>query len=344
MIRFTTGNLFDTHVDAVVNTVNCVGVMGRGIALQFKRLYPDNFKRYVNECKAKKIIPGKMFVYSTESLTQPFFIINFPTKRHWRTNSKLEYIQEGLQDLVQIIKKNHITSIAIPPLGCGLGGLDWKIVKTYIEEALHPLQNVDITVFQPNDVLQLKTKTRNQASPSMTSSRAVLIALMQHYQQTLLDPDLSLLELHKLLYFFQESGYSLNLKYKKAQYGPYADNLRHVLHNIEGYMIDGYADGGDQPNKRINLLPDAYERAWDYIQKNKELNIHIKRVINLIQGFESSFGLELLSTVYWILKHEEIDSRDDIYQYIYEWNDHKKMFSHHHIDRAYSTLVSKKWV
>ena len=128
MIEFKRGDILKEEAEAIVNTVNCVGVMGRGIALQFKNTFPDNFKVYAEACKKQEVQPGHMFVYSTDKFTNPRYIINFPTKRHWRGNSRIEDIESGLKDLVDVIHKYDIKSLAIPPLGSGLGGLEWVML------------------------------------------------------------------------------------------------------------------------------------------------------------------------------------------------------------------------
>lgn len=150
MISYTSGDILKADAEALVNTVNCVGVMGRGIALQFKNAFPENFGVYARACQKKEVLPGKMFVYRTGTLTTPYFIINFPTKRHWRGKSRLEDIDSGLQDLVDVIRHYGIRSIAIPPLGSGLGGLDWSVVRSRIEAALAPLADVSIIIYEPN--------------------------------------------------------------------------------------------------------------------------------------------------------------------------------------------------
>lgn len=122
MIRFTKGDILAAQAEALVNTVNCVGVMGRGIALQFKQAYPENFKRYEAACKRGDVVPGKMLVVESSELTWPRFIINFPTKRHWRGKSRIGDIEVGLADLVTVVRDRNIRSIAVPPLGSGLGG------------------------------------------------------------------------------------------------------------------------------------------------------------------------------------------------------------------------------
>jgi O-acetyl-ADP-ribose deacetylase (regulator of RNase III) len=150
MIEYTSGDILKCEADALVNTVNCVGVMGRGLALQFKNVYPDNFKAYMAACKREAVRPGRMFVYETGHLMSPRFIINFPTKRHWRDKSRIEDIESGLADLAKVIRDLELRSVAVPPLGCGLGGLDWNDVRSHIERALGNLADVQVLVFEPN--------------------------------------------------------------------------------------------------------------------------------------------------------------------------------------------------
>lgn len=220
MIIYKTGNLLIEDVDAIVNTVNCVGVMGRGIALQFKKKFPDNFKVYNSACKSKEVVPGKMFVFETGKFINPKFVVNFPTKRHWRGKSRIEDIESGLIDLVSIIKKNKITSIALPPLGCGLGGLNWIDVKKRIKTHLAPIQNIQVIVFEPKGAPITNKIAKNRKIPNMTPGRAALIELIHRYLNGLLDPFITLIEVHKLMYFLQESGQPLKLRYTKAMYGP----------------------------------------------------------------------------------------------------------------------------
>jgi len=149
MIEFIQGNLLTSNAEAIVNTVNCVGVMGRGIALQFKKQFPDNFAYYEAACKRNEVVPGKMLVYETNGLINPRFIINFPTKRHWRSSSSIEDIKAGLADLVNVIKERDISSISIPPLGCGLGRLRWDEVKPLMETTFIQLSGTNVHIYEP---------------------------------------------------------------------------------------------------------------------------------------------------------------------------------------------------
>ncbi len=344
MITYKTGNIFEENIDAIVNTVNCMGIMGRGIALQFKNKYPDNFKAYASACKLNEIKPGQMFVFETEGGRNPRYIINFPTKRHWRTKSRLEDIESGLHALAQLIEEKNIKSIAIPPLGCGLGGLNWADVRELIIKTFNNLTNRNVIVFEPNEKPSSLKMPVLQEKPEMTKGRAALIELIHRYLKGLLDPYVTLIEVHKLMYFLQEAGEPLKLKYKQLHYGPYAENLRHVLNKIEGHFISGYADGGDAPNKPLSLLPGAYEKASVFLSSHQETHNRYNKVADLVDGFETPFGLELLSTVHWVVTHNQIISQDDVIKYTYAWNERKKQFSAAQIILAINVLSNKGWI
>lgn len=344
MIEYKQGDILRENTEAIINTVNCVGVMGRGIALQFKKAFPQNFLAYVAACKKKEVQPGKMFVFETGQLTNPRYIINFPTKRHWRGASRMEDIDAGLKSLVETVMRYGIQSIAIPPLGSGLGGLDWAQVKQRIEVALQSLTDLRVTVYEPQGAPAAEKMVHNRKVPKMTAGRAALVELMSRYLSGLLDPHVTLLEVHKLMYFMQATGEPLQLKYQKAPYGPYAENLRHVLNAIEGHLVSGYADGGDAPDKTLQLVPGAVADATVFLQQHPDTRKRFDKVSALVEGFESPFGLELLSTVHWIMKNETVISVDDVVSHTYAWNERKRQFTSRQIDLAMQVLVSKGWV
>ncbi|AWM04421.1 type II toxin-antitoxin system antitoxin DNA ADP-ribosyl glycohydrolase DarG [Bradyrhizobium amphicarpaeae] len=341
MIEFTSGDLLAADVEALVNTVNCVGIMGRGLALQFKNVFPANFKAYEAACAREEVQPGKMFVYETRTLTNPKFIINFPTKRHWRGKSRMEDIESGLKALVEEIRERGIRSIAIPPLGSGLGGLNWADVRPRIVAALDKLDDLDVIVYEPNSA---PVATRSREVPKMTAGRAALVGLMHRYLGGLMDPFVTLIEVQKLMYFMQEAGEPLRLTYIKHNYGPYADNLRHVLTKIEGHLVSGYHDGGDAPDKQLELVLGAVKEAEAFLSDDGGTKSRFDRVGELVEGFETPFGLELLATVHWVVKHENAASAEDAAAKVYAWNDRKKRFSPRQIGIAYDTLRAKGWL
>lgn len=344
MIEYRTGDILKSEAEALVNTVNCVGVMGRGIALQFKNAFPENFKAYAAACQREQVQPGRMFVFETGQLTPPRCIINFPTKRHWRGKSRIEDIAAGLSALVAEIRARHIRSIALPPLGSGLGGLDWAAeVRPRVEEALRVLDDVQVIVYEPHGAPASDTMRHRREVPEMTAGRAALVELMHRYLDGLLDPFVTLLEVHKLMYFLQEAGEPLKLRYKAAPYGPYAENLRHVLHAIEGHLIAGYDDGGDAPDKPLTLVPGAVEEAAAFIAGHKETRERFDRVAALLGGFESPFGLELLSTVHWVMRHEPVHTLPDVVARTYAWNERKRQFTPRQIGIAADVLTNRGW-
>lgn len=344
MIEYKCGDILREDAEALVNTVNCVGVMGRGIALQFKKAFPENFKAYAAACKNEEVQPGRMFVFETWQLTNPRYIINFPTKRHWRGKSRIEDIEVGLKALVDTVRRYNIRSIAIPPLGSGLGGLDWSEVRPRIEATLQPLTDVRILLYEPKGAPATEKMVHNREVPTMTAGRAALVELMSRYLAGLLDPFVTLLEVHKLMYLMQEAGEPLRLKYQKAPYGPYAENLRHVLHAIEGHLVSGYANGGDAPDKQLKLVPGAIEDATTFLQQHPDTRTRLDKVAELVEGFESPFGLELLSTVHWVIKNEPVNSVDEVVNHAYAWKDRKRQFTPRQIAIVADLLADKNWV
>lgn len=341
MIEFKTGDILQADAEALVNTVNCIGIMGRGIALQFKNAFPENFKAYEAACMREEVQPGKMFVFETGTMTNPKYIINFPTKRHWRGKSRIEDIASGLKALVEEIRARGIRSVAIPPLGSGLGGLNWADVRSRIVEALRGLNDVQVIVFEPNSA---PVATKSSEVPTMTAGRAALVVLMHRYLGGLMDPFVTLLEVHKLMYFMQEAGEPLRLQYAKAPYGPYAENLRHVLRAVEGHLVSGYADGGDAPDKQIELVPGAVKDAEAFLTERDVTRERFDRVGKLVEGFETPFGLELLSSVHWVASREYVRSAEEAVSKVYAWNERKRRFSPRQIGIAFETLRAKGWL
>jgi len=344
MIRSVTGDILESSAEALVNTVNCVGVMGRGIALQFKQVFPDNFRQYVAACRRGEVKPGRMVVFETGEAIGPHYIVNFSTKRHWRGKSRIEDIDAGLKALVAEIQARGIRSIAIPPLGSGLGGMDWSDVRPKIERAFAGLPEVEVFLFDPVNSTSDIQSPQPTMKPKMTAGRAALVMLMSRYLEALLDPDISLLEVHKLLYFLQEAGEPLKLRYVKAQYGPYAENLRHVLVAVEGHLVAGYQDDGDAPEKSLALVNGALKKATEFLLDFTETHERIERTTALVEGFETPYGLELLSTVHWVVTNGRFQTSESIVSAVYDWNSRKRQFTSAQIGLAFDRLVSQGWM
>ena len=273
---------------------------------------------------------------STDNLMNPKYIINFPTKRHWKEKSKIEDIESGLKSLIKEIKRLGIKSIAVPPLGCGNGGLDWDEVRPLIERAFAPLsENVDVWVYPPSgspmpDNIKIGTK-----KPHMTKARALFIALMEAY--SIPGYRLSLLEIQKLAYFLQVVGEPLRLRFKAHYYGPYADNLNHVLQALDGHYIRGYGDRSK--DAQIYLLPNATNEAENIIHDDIASLKRLEKVKDIISGFETPYGMELLATTHWIASHQPEYNLEQIIDAFHRWNARKaQLFTGEHIEIAWEHL------
>ncbi len=344
MILDATGNLLETDAEALVNTVNCDGFMGKGIALQFKQAFPENFRIYQRACRAGEVKPGNMLVFDTARCFNPKFIINFPTKRHWRGKSKLEDIRAGLVALVKEIQSRDLKSIAVPPLGCGNGGLDWKVVRPLIVEALAPLENVEAHLYAPHGAPEAATMPVRTSVPQMTSARALFVKAIEQYCQ--LAYRLTLLEIQKLAYFLQEAGEPLKLRYEAGHYGPYADNLNKVLERIEGHFIRGYGDS-QRPDAEIERLDGAVQLAEAFLKDHPNSRERLERVAALIEGFETPYGMELLSSVHWVARNGTPPAKDadSAIRLVHGWNERKlNMLKASHIKRAWDRLNEESWL
>ncbi|MGH8910234.1 MAG: type II toxin-antitoxin system antitoxin DNA ADP-ribosyl glycohydrolase DarG [Egibacteraceae bacterium] len=226
----TSGDLLKAEVDGLVNTVNTKGVMGKGVALQFRHAFPLNYEAYRRACERGEVRLGRMFVFDS-GIQRPHYIINFPTKDHWRNRSRLVHIASGLDDLVRVIRELKIHSIAIPPLGCGNGGLDWSEVRPLIEQKMEPLADVRVVLFPPEGAPPPKAMVVKSNKPPITPGRAALIGLVDRYTQSGMGA--TPLEIQKLLYFLQAAGEPLKLRFTKGHYGPYAESVNHVLQAVE---------------------------------------------------------------------------------------------------------------
>ncbi len=344
MIEYRKGDILQADAEALVNTVNCVGVLGRGIALQFKEAFPENFRAYAAACKRGEVRPGRVFVFETHRLTPPRFIINFPTKRHWRGKSCMEDIEAGLEDLVRQVARLGIRSVALPPLGSGLGGLEWEQVRPRIERSLSHLPDVRVLVFEPGGAPEAALRPRRQKAVKMTPGRAALVALMDRYLRGALDPFVSLLEIHKLMYFLQEAGEPLSLRFSKGHYGPYAENLRHVLREIEGVFIEGYDDAGDSPGKPLEVLASATDKARAALAQRANTRRRLARVEDLVTGFETPSGLELLATVHWVASREGVVDEDRLAGAVHAWGRRKREFTRDSIRLAHRVLETEGWL
>lgn len=345
MIELKRGNLLLAETDAIVNTVNTVGVMGKGIALQFSKAFPENFAAYERACKAGQIKIGQMFIHEFSSLerSQPRYIINFPTKKHWRQPSRLEYIQEGLAALVGDIKRLGIRNVAVPPLGCGLGGLKWSDVLPLIEMAATQTSETTWQVYEPAGTPDASAMPNKTAKPKMTRSIAIIIALIDRYLVPGFDYPVSLLEIQKLVYFLNAVGAKLpRINFRAAAYGPYSEEVAHILNRADGHFVLGFGDGQNKPDTPISLRSGAIEEATELLNHEPSLGNSIERVAELIEGYEDPYGMELLSSVHWIVTVNDVEARDDMDRAVagvHAWNERKsKVLRREHIHCAWLHL------
>lgn len=310
MITFTQGNLLEARAEALVNTVNTVGVMGKGIALMFKERFTENFRLYAAACKAREVQTGKVFVTTVHELDGPRWIVNFPTKQHWRAPSRMEWVVEGLQDLRQFLIEHQVKSIAVPPLGAGNGGLEWADVREQIELALGDL-DTEILVFEPTT--QYQNVAKRAGVEKLTPARALIAELVRRYW--VLGMECSLLEIQKLAWFLERAierynpgDNPLKLQFVAHKYGPYANRLDHLLNNLDGSYL--------HCDKRISDA-DPMDVIWFDDERKAFVQTYLKSegkaymqalefTAALIDGFESPFGMELLATVDWLLTREGV--------------------------------------
>lgn len=343
MIERGEGNLLNAQVDALVNTVNCVGVMGKGLALQFKQAFPEMFKAYQRAAKAGEVRLGRMHVYETGALWGPRYIINFPTKDHWRANSRMEDIEAGLEELVRVVRALGVESAAIPPLGSGYGGLRWEEVRPKIVAAFEALPEVRVVVFEPREEPRDEERRAAPERPALTTARALLLRLMELYSVP--EYALTLLEVQKLAYFLQAAGQQLQLQFARHHYGPYAHNLNHVLRRLEGHYLRGAVDV--RPETEVSLVEGASDEARAFLRGDAEANARLERLGALIRGFETPYGMELLSTVHMVAVEQEAAARDVelCVRLVHDWSDRKRrLLREDHIRVAHGVLHAQGWM
>jgi len=325
MIKYVKGNIFESEAEALVNTVNTVGVMGKGIALQFKKSYPNNFKVYKAACENNELDIGELLVSKDSNLeTGEKIIINFPTKKNWRKPSEYDYIEKGLIDLVKKIKTNKIQSIAIPPLGAGNGGLEWQKVKKIIHQYLDAV-DANILIYEPTD--QIKEKLKKERT-KLTNARALLLYVL--YDLVRNGEYVSEFSSEKVAYFLQRFGARKHFKldYQPNFYGPYSAKVRFLLNALNGSYLMGYSDMSKKPFEPLTLISDGYEEVSNFVMNKAELKAIANKTTAFLSGFYSDFALELLSSVDFIIQKEKIKDKEEIFRKLNSWSDRKRsMFS-----------------
>lgn len=341
-VKFKSGDLFSDKSEALVNTVNCVGVMGKGVAYEFKHRWPENYKAYKKLCDAKSLKPGQIFIFELTNLfgkCEPKFIVNFPTKDHWRSKSKIEYISDGLNALISDIKKYKIKSIALPPLGCGNGGLDWSIVRPMMFEKLSELDEVDVSIYGP--LLESDDPEYVEPGLKMTRGRAAFLKAIAALEFSF-DGALDRLSLQKIAYFLQALGVQLNLNFNRNLYGPYSDALKRAIVVLEeNYkLISGF-----QAEREAHVTQAGYAAADDFLQADDQCETIIQNLTKLVDGFESPYGLELLSTVHKIatsLNASNSDVKKITTEMLNLEKNKRNLFSEDEIKLAFQRLIDDR--
>lgn len=340
MIRYVKGNLLDACAEALVNTVNTVGVMGKGIALQFRETFPDNYKVYLDATKRGEVKIGSMLVTKTSNLNGVRFIINFPTKEHWRNPSRIEYIEKGLVSLRKTIQDISVQSIAVPPLGCGNGGLIWEEVRPLIEQYLGDLP-VEIILYEPNSaVLQTLQQEAGNIAVKLTPAKAMLLYLLFDY--TLLGESICEFSAQKLGYFLQRLGEKqLKLDFQKHFYGPYSNQMAHLLYSLRDVYITGLEQRKNRPFDELGLRMDRKAELNGYVEKELPASERkrLDQVLQLVEGFQSPFGLEVLSTVDYLIAESKSFEPAVIRAGLESWSARKaEQIKDFHIERAVARL------
>jgi O-acetyl-ADP-ribose deacetylase (regulator of RNase III)/uncharacterized protein YwgA len=324
MIKYVKGNLLDSPAQALVNTVNTVGVMGKGIALQFKEAFPENFRQYKVACDRKELHPGKLLIVKELATHGEKYVVNFPTKTHWRQNSKYEYVESGLQALVKAQNEYGWESIAIPPLGCGNGKLDWEKVKVLMEQYLSEL-DAEVTIYEPNEAIKqlLQNQDKNKDT-KLTPARAMLLYAL--YQYEALGEEASLFVANKLAYFLQRMGEPLRLKFEAHHFGPYSVQVGHVLYALNGVFLNGLEQKNAKAFEPLQMNYGKFKEVDEYVKKEltQEQSNRLSGLLHLVEGFQSSLSLELLATVDYILDKKPGLDKEGVVKEVSRWSDRKK--------------------
>ncbi|WP_296280483.1 macro domain-containing protein [Pseudoxanthomonas sp.] len=336
-IRFIHGDMFKSRAEAIVNTVNCVGVMGKGVALRFRTEWPENYQAYKKACDEKWLRPGRLLVFRRGDLLDdvvPRYLVNFPTKVHWRNKSEISYIEDGLDALLVEIRRLDIKSIAMPPLGCGNGGLDWRDVRPIIERKLADIVGVDIQVYEP--VPRIDAPEYVNVASRMTLGRALFLSAISWFEGHG-DGAVDRLSLQKIAYFLQVLGVPLNLEFYSSLYGPYSDVLKSSLMKLEDMR---YISGMRSQDRKVHVTAAGFAAAEHYLAAEKADVDVIRRLEHLVNGYENPYGLELLSTIHYLAQNRRIaNGAEEIVLSLTSGNEKRRnLFGHSEVRVAYDRL------
>lgn len=342
VITALSGNLLHDDAQALVNTVNTVGVMGKGLALQFKRAFPEVFEQYATACREGRVQPGRIHAVPLRSSDR--WVLNFPTKRHWRQRSRIEDIEAGLDDLVLVLAELKITSVAVPPLGCGNGGLDWVQVHPLIMSKLGEL-DVDVRLYDLGTPQAAEMPTRTDP-PELTLARARLLAALSRYIRVAWEsgvtdePHASLVEVQKVAYLLQKLGLGLGLRFIPHLYGPFSGALNRALSDMEGHYIVGFGDGTGGSRADLRLTPEGTEAAEALAGGDPDFEHAWSRLQQATLGYEYADGMELLATVLFLATEGDVAGGPEVVATgVAQWSPRKRrMFGHGDVFAAWDQL------
>ena len=306
MIEYSKGNMFESDADCLLNTVNCEGFMGKGIAYQFKLKFPENNKSYIKACKSGELTVGKIHYYVEDDIT----IINFPTKDKWREDSKIEYIKDGLDYFIQILPTLNVKKIAIPPLGCGNGGLAWDDVKTIIEEKISAVADkYNFIIYEPS----ISYKAIPKKPPQINVSALVLLDIRMNLKRF---NSIRLQKTGYLLNLFMEEEY---FKFDKWKYGPYSHSIDIVANKIKEYQ-EYYA----LDNSNV-----TFEHLYQIICSKKvdakfsQLHVAVEKATDYVNEIKSDKMLEGITTILYLIQNEMPHNKEQLIDSFNNWSQDK---------------------
>ncbi len=351
MLRFGKGNLLTQDVDALVNPVSCVGVLGKGLALQFKRAFPEMVEPYERACADGEVMPGVVHVVDRGAAQHPRWILNVPTKRHWRNPSRLDDVAAGTRALAGTIRDLGIRSVAVPPLGCGNGGLNWSDVRTLLLAELGSV-DAEVILFAPAGAPAPEDMPNRSTAPELTTERAELLTLLASFLRAAAPfriaertDILARIEIQKLAYLAQVFAGTASHWFERGRYGPYSHDLERELKEWEGHFVVGYGDATDKvlELRPIRLVPDAVQRAADAVPAG--YGEVVDAVMYAVDGWESTYELELLATTLFTFHEGTASSAQQAYDVISSWSHiPSHMFTARHVAIAWEQLRSTGWL
>lgn len=360
MLKVLIGDLFESKMEVLVNTVNCVGIMGKGIAKIFKEQYPDMFADYKDRCDEKTVEAGKPYLFNGENLFSNIKIINFPTKNHWRSASKVIDIINGLEYFISHYKEWKIKSVAFPPLGCGNGELDWTIVGKIMYQRLSKL-DIDIEIYAPYGTSQNQLKKEFLMQPVSDDTRQVygdhqkklkkewilLIECVYRMQIAPYSPRVGRVIFQKIAYIMTEMGIQTGFHFRQGNYGPYSPELKQALKILSNSNIVGEVQLGKMTH--LIVKDDYLEERVKYKDIIKQFDNKINKISDLFRRIKNTEKAEETTTVFYAIRQLKKDKKNisekELFDYILKWkkrwNSDEKQLS---LTSTIRNLVILKWL